>query len=512
MSIIYSDAELVISSIANDNPDIELAFKIFKSAEELLLPMELCKIREKSWLHSLVSLFETDPVLGALESFANLEYWKRVWITQETSLAKRLVFCCGSASLEWTIAKTVSSILRQAFAHDTVVHGGPSDVKTVELILCDLMQPRVSIIEMQDRNTLPVEKLETVLKLRFQASDPKDQVYGLLGLCGIPIEVEYTKSVGEVYADLFQWYASTPYQLSCGHFRQSDVAFLLQYGGVRSETPAMPSWTPSLDNKKSYTIKSPGSSSPDPLEGFHPITVQYPLLVLGGIRLKSIKKSTSIVGEPKDKSEPKDKDTINLAFFDQVRTFICQNPTYATGIPSFQAVLRALVEVSGRQFEDMTSYLFYYWVYLIKAPKRLGWILDPISRENFHSDDPREAFRFFFSKAFGDPESSALFNCDVIDETKYHRLDMIDMCELSSLRNKAFFETEDGYVGIGLECVQPGDQVYLLQQCDTLCILRRSDDHHVLVGTCFILGLNKSNDVAKLLESEDHEVEEVSLQ
>lgn len=55
------------------------------------------------------------------------------------------------------------------------------------------------------------------------------------------------------------------------------------------------------------------------------------------------------------------------------------------------------------------------------------------------------------------------------------------------------FETETGYLGLGPEGVQAGDEIYILNRCTVPVILRRGvgmeDGTAMHVGTCFVAGL-----------------------
>jgi hypothetical protein len=61
--------------------------------------------------------------------------------------------------------------------------------------------------------------------------------------------------------------------------------------------------------------------------------------------------------------------------------------------------------------------------------------------------------------------------------------------EESSLKNRSFVETEQGYYGLGPVGAKDGDIVCVLFGLDYPVVLRQVQTHYVLVGSCYVLGL-----------------------
>ncbi|CAG8978284.1 hypothetical protein HYALB_00010282 [Hymenoscyphus albidus] len=56
------------------------------------------------------------------------------------------------------------------------------------------------------------------------------------------------------------------------------------------------------------------------------------------------------------------------------------------------------------------------------------------------------------------------------------------------LKGRTMFALNKGYFGVGPLGTQPGDTVCVLWGCDVPVVIRRLEDHYVLVGPCFVLG------------------------
>ncbi|EPE30510.1 hypothetical protein GLAREA_03477 [Glarea lozoyensis ATCC 20868] len=57
------------------------------------------------------------------------------------------------------------------------------------------------------------------------------------------------------------------------------------------------------------------------------------------------------------------------------------------------------------------------------------------------------------------------------------------------LKGRMMFSLPKGYFGVGPEGMRVGDLVCVVWGCDSPVVLRRLEDHYVLVGNCFVLGL-----------------------
>jgi hypothetical protein len=74
-----------------------------------------------------------------------------------------------------------------------------------------------------------------------------------------------------------------------------------------------------------------------------------------------------------------------------------------------------------------------------------------------------------------------------------------------------FFEEDHGYLGLAPKSTQPGDCISLVYGCDSLLLLRKVCSHYVHAGSCFVLGLMDTNQMAKMLETRDAKLERIEI-
>ena len=77
------------------------------------------------------------------------------------------------------------------------------------------------------------------------------------------------------------------------------------------------------------------------------------------------------------------------------------------------------------------------------------------------------------------------------DIYNYFRKERPSPADLDIFPGKMFFFTTDGHMGIGVEGMQPGDEIAMIFGGEVLCIIRPGGGHHVLVGDCFVHGYMK---------------------
>ena len=120
----------------------------------------------------------------AFDEFCSRSYWTRLWIVQEIGLASKIEIQCGADSARW-----------EAFTKAGLMFRGD------EKLPMRIAQQRI-------RRRGGSCSLDSLLKDCGESlcQDPRDKVYGLLGLVteGQVLEVDYSKSLFDLFADLVQ--------------------------------------------------------------------------------------------------------------------------------------------------------------------------------------------------------------------------------------------------------------------------------------------------------------------
>ena len=283
MKKIYSQAELVISSLDVGNPWTELAITTLNAIHEVIFgrhgdgqqSMSDDDIKQFKWLEKLPSLLcdgtgddeNAQDAWSAIDYFqAEHPYFRRVWILQEVVLAREVVFVSDtySISLErlndladtFQITPTVAPS-RPEFIPPTVwrlarkfqAGGGFMNIQ----VYAHIKEQQDSTEAYEGDSTLvrgwSTHFLATSI-LWLGATDPRDYIYGMLGLMGIDMEVDYNKSVAQVYREFCEL------RLELSSDQPWFQHFLTHWSGIGFSTPPndgtssaevdiLPTWAPS---------------------------------------------------------------------------------------------------------------------------------------------------------------------------------------------------------------------------------------------------------------------------
>lgn len=201
---IYAKAEQVVVWLGVETDDSQHAQTLMRDVAHAGVPLN-----PDLDLRSVVSLFDR-------------EYWSRLWVVQEILHASDIVVRCGHSWLAWDDYKQASRLFQSekvSLAKIPTLVGGRSD--STRLITSQhrlsplqilLYHGPASILHMEKARDLytddPFFYLLHVLRLGRTklASDPKDRVYGILGI--LPenvrerLKVDYQLPVKQIYIDI----------------------------------------------------------------------------------------------------------------------------------------------------------------------------------------------------------------------------------------------------------------------------------------------------------------------
>jgi hypothetical protein len=334
--------------------------------------------------------FPSNTKLKAVQRFANLAYWERIWIFQENVLAKKLLLTCDGESLDVDRLVEITAILAlpQMFGQDKATEKRikpdfiPLDVWCSHCF-ASISHPtlpwnlrrRVALsLSHHDVDLSMVHHSSNVLK----ATDPRDQVYGFLGISGLELVVDYNKSEVQVNND-FVGALLQRVTLRCGHHDPSismrcDFLRFAGLGTWPNESGAF-SWTPKFANRATthtalkfgdYTRRIGIVSQSD-----HRPTLHQGSLCMSGIRLQKVEHTAEIFAHipshQRDHSEPKESKELvyqfdyTWEFLKMIRDVRLKAETYITGIPILQALFRLLTgqdtPVDGAMILDAVAFV-----------------------------------------------------------------------------------------------------------------------------------------------------------
>lgn len=203
---IYGKAEQVIIWLGTENDNSAQAHKLLRG-----LTRAEVQLNNETDLGSVVSLFDR-------------EYWSRLWVVQEVLRARDIVVQCGSLRLTWNDCTQASRLFQTEKDNlakiPMLVHGsyGFTRLVTSQHRLSPLQilvsHGPASILHIQQARELYAEDyffyllhLLRITRTKL-ASDPKDRVYGILGILPhevrVKLRVDYRLSVREIYIDVVE--------------------------------------------------------------------------------------------------------------------------------------------------------------------------------------------------------------------------------------------------------------------------------------------------------------------
>lgn len=218
MTEIYSRAVSVAIWLGPEASDSNLAMETLtrltaQSTDdehiESLMSTELGNAR----FASVVALFERD-------------YWSRLWVVQEVFNAREITVYCGATSLPWSVYRLASDVfwshkgLIEFYFPGSLSHGGrgaSSTQFTYSQVL--VYHGPSSIPDVSSFHGLEEDSLLEVMRIcrRKLSADPRDKLYGMLGLLPEDIRnefpVDYSLSVKEVYLRVFDYLICTTERL-----------------------------------------------------------------------------------------------------------------------------------------------------------------------------------------------------------------------------------------------------------------------------------------------------------
>lgn len=188
MRFIYSQADNVIIWLGDATSTTDCAMRFLGKAQSDVHP--------RSWFDERLKFsFQRDQLeWKAVLSLFNKEYWRRVWIIQETAVAKHLSVACGQYELSWDCiveAQTAWTSFLAAAREKTTK-------RVIEFVEGFTLLEDTLSLNREPKNVGPVplainraenatgEETHLLQLLKDSwaslASDPKDKVYALLGL------------------------------------------------------------------------------------------------------------------------------------------------------------------------------------------------------------------------------------------------------------------------------------------------------------------------------------------
>lgn len=527
MGRIYSSASLVIGWLSNEDNGLPLLFSAFDALcqeVEVVHSGNIDALHGVTWMEDhenplfrLVSLDErpgrgdSGPLTSALTELCRLPYWQRVWIIQEIALSRDLIYTTPSGSVHRsTFERGLRYLLHLASkGWGLGLDGKPNTTpKKSELLdalfwigimkyhpglnfdrITDKQFKRLSIPDAECSGDSVYHSASLSLKgFQHDATDARDHVYGLLGLTGLNIIPDYTKTTRQVLLD----YVCAIIESNGG--TGSELCFLdMAPKGLHSDRDDsdLPSWTPSRFSYDYCHADRPCHATRSMFHKYDSLEprVEGNSLFASGCRIQRLKRFIEIPGvEKPERAERKTWCDILEEFASGSRT------AYHTGCPMPCAVWSTVFcKTDGDA--DLSPFVVYFqheampgeedYELALKVKKFPGLCahLREEERGRLRDGVDNEAG---LPQLIKSPPATVFINWKIM---------------LERIREGAeLFETDEGYFGMGPKGCTIQDEVCLLKGCASPLLLRPGPGgRYSVVGPCFVLGL-MDGEASRLLQ------------
>ena len=536
MKEVYSAASRVLVWLGPEADDGHLALDLIrawagwgKSAKDVTTEMTEVLM---DTIKKMPEPFEQRSWLAARRFFAR-PYWKRTWIFQEIVFARQIIILCGRNQLSWDELgrAQIAWVQLSSPRLTTVVNSEALRLVTLTHYSTVSALAMRHALQQDDRRAESIPALISLISTHL-AKDPRDKVYALLGFPEVDmldVSPNYSAPIEFVYTDFVQ---------RCLEF-EGDLRILTLAGIGWHNGDArlnLPTWVSDFrpeglgqhPRMQSKHFDAAGTS-----KGDFEVSDDMKVLRAKGIIFDVI---TSITPYYSRKSAIPGH-LLNVA--------LSEKSAYPTGIPRLQAFFRTIIaddfdeklvrtqppHTRGQvEFFDLAAgFLWCLGDYAVREnetnsnrrqldDQRIDHILKMndyvwyfgLWSGHFPDSLTKEAMLAPF---LGDPDSEyPALQWPEDNDLRRGRNCSSEFMERSihSCISRTFFLTEKGYMGLGPRRAKKGDILCVLPGCNVPLLLRRIDNHYVLVGYGYVLGL-MMGELFKESRSETPEMEEIII-
>lgn len=421
-----------------------------------------------------------------------LPVWSRLWIQQEMILAPKLYFLTPSLCISYGKFAMAFQWLQKLLRHEEVTEAiqeeNPRAAAKLNRIR-NFLSPMTFTLSLRKifrvppfPETGPMQQMAALTILCheiFEATDPRDYVYGLLGLTGLDIIPDYTKPEGEVFVEfatkwLETWQSLSP---SIPTFRRLGcLAFLHVFGAGIQAKQTMPTWAPAFSIHRDQRAKSTKLSEDNRLYSKVPGLRDQHVKVVGNSLWVAAVTAQKVTSRYK---HPISEDFVALKLGACLKHFLkSHGAIYCNGQPLLKVLASTFLSTEHRYYD--LGDLFHLLAKTGQLSHRLEEQLEKDGLE-LSGEIPGQGF---IKEGWG-----------MVGE--HHKRGVL-------------ISTADGYIGMAGVDVQEGDFVSILTGCNSPVVLRPVGGHYLYVGCCFMPGL-MDGEVAGLVDSGDANVELIEI-
>jgi hypothetical protein len=454
MGKIFKLAAEVIAWLGEGDDESELAFTLLRDLKRCLQKRSRLQtiLQDPIYLHHFYGLYKL--------FYRN--YWWRVWVIQEVSLARSITILCGRDTFPWSDLVLIQETLATHHLKeiDAIAHQRQElDFLRVSI---ESRGPRAMLLSEDNQHGERPDLAQTVLKHRFkEASDPRDMVYSLVGLSTAQHDdrfvLDYSKPVCQVFIDVVEYILNTTKKLDiiCAMPREQN-------------SHNLPSWVPDwsfsgfgsslLEHSTKHQFSAAGSS-----EAVSELLKDRSILKAEGIQIGLL----HTIGDPCEMDDLEDDKNALVAF--QKWQTLSSSATKDALILAEAFCINALRE--NYQAKDIEAWQ--------KKSDFLQWILGTFTRAykstrpDLKLDDHLDAFSDYRASWRSRKED-----------------DVLGMILIKGMAEMMFarrvFIAGDNIIGLGPDTIGQGDIAAVLLGCQLPVVLRPEGDQFTYLGEAFV--------------------------
>lgn len=485
MGQIYSQAHAVRIWLGEEGPGVKEALKLVRD----------CGSGTPEEVVGTV-LGDEDGARGLVD-LLHRSYWGRMWMFQEVVLADNAIVHCGSHEAPWSYFKWLHDVTAQRSFWEgfEVENTWIGELRRALFQISLFSIPRDAA---QDINAVSIPTR------RLQATDPRDKIYGLMGVCQEltkTVKVDYAAPVRDVYTD----FAKSQIEL------EGDLNTLLTAGlwtPENGEDLGIPSWVPDLRGTGGVDTRYIGAAylgryNADGDRGSHPhfaFSQQdgHNVLEVEALILDSVQ-----VHKKLDNTDELHRKGLIDSFCRRAdgREFSASKLRQYFEAMAFGKSVHSLGTKEGDK----------------KANKPLQRLALGLFEDLQHLYGPQQAF-IGFLESFRDAGLDLLDNnasqlSPDFGPEELHRdaLEYLYRTRSNGDDGSTMFSTTNGFIGIGPHTLEQGDLVVIVRGSRVPLVLRRQHEYFKLVGPSYICNVMQGEAVSGACHSINHSFERVQI-
>ena len=507
MRSIYSKAERVIGWLGPDENGGGQALKTL----DALFRNTICYLDDFEWVRKMPELltvsgtyttasgtkFQSNDRLEKLLLLLKRPFWKRIWIVQELVLSLHLRLVCGEEFMDIPEPESFYNTVEKLRKIPTKRPNSLPLNMWMRLNECIALLHLVATLrcrhlhreDQADRIWKGISGFMTarVLLESHKASDPRDHIYGLLGLIDLDIVPEYGEDV--TLTDIFFEVAQ--------HCLKAEPLDILSHAGIRHSYNGadhlapldLPSWVPDWRLPVPARIR------------IHRYPQSHAFPSKGGLQMQVVDhdrlRGSAVVWDTVSRTESKTGWDLNE--WDLAEKIDLENPSdraYPSGTSRFKAlVVLWLGGYNGSKTsmcdlqQDSELFRSYETIYFAN-------IAQPRANRHGQHEMPKLVRFLFEQRCLTSVPNS--HRESYVARSRQVRYDM--RC----------FNTERGYIGLRPLATNVGDLICVLEGHKAPVILRRRSSHYLLAGDCDVVGI-MNGEILEVVKRGEAEITEIEI-